>query len=224
MGVFLSLAIATRPNLLVLVLVQAWIVFRDRRVWPAVLAPLALVACGILGYNYARFGDATEFGVSYQMGRLPMQGRTICGVCGPGELPRLVNHVVHYVAWPPVFLQKFPYAFVQHHRLDPAVTYPGGGEPIAGVAPITPLAIIGSFLALLAARRSTGSILVLGGWLVLFALSSCWWVTARYTLDFVGLVLAGALLCIDDAQPRWLTWPLALYSIALGLLLPFQRF
>ena len=226
MGVFLSMAIATRPNLIVLVFVQLLIVFRHRRVWPAVLAPLALVACAMLAYNYARFRDVTEFGVSYQMGRLPMQGRTICGVCGPGEIPRLVNHAAHYVFWPPVFLHKFPYAFVQHHRLDRAVSYPGGGEPIAGLAPITPLAIVGSFFALLAPRRGTGAILVLGGSLVLLALSSCWWVTARYTLDFLGLVLAGALLCIDEAavEHRAFLVALALYSIVIGTLIPLQRF
>ncbi|HVE71381.1 MAG TPA: hypothetical protein VNI54_08445 [Thermoanaerobaculia bacterium] len=224
MGVFLAMAIATRPNLLVLVFVQVLIVFPHRRVWLAVLAPLALVACGMLAYNYTRFGDVTELGMSYQMGRLPMQGRAICGVCGPGEIPRLVNHAAQYVFWPPVFLQKFPYAFVQHHRLDPAVAYPGGGEPIAGIAPITPLALLGSFFALLVAPRHTGTLLVLAGWIVLFALSSCWWVTARYTLDFLGLILAGALLCLEDVRPRWPLTVLAIYSIVVGLLLPFQRF
>ena len=80
MGVFLAMAIATRPNLVVLVAVQALIVFSHRRFWIAVIAPLALIACAMLAYNYARFRDVTEFGVSYQMGRLPMQGRTICGI------------------------------------------------------------------------------------------------------------------------------------------------
>ena len=224
MGVFLAMAIATRPNLIVLVAVQALIVFSHRRFWIAVIAPLALIACAMLAYNYARFRDVTEFGVSYQMGRLPMQDRTICGICGPGEIPRLANHAAHYAFWPPVFLQKFPYAWVQNHRLDPATTYPGGGEPIAGLFPITPLTLLGSFLALLAAPRRTGALLVLGGWLVLLALSSCWWVTARYTLDFLGLILAGSILCIEDFKPRWVVVTLAIYSIALGTLLPFQRF
>ena len=54
--------------------------------------------------------------------------------------------------------------------------------------------------------------------------------TARYTLDFLGLILSGALLCIDDALAffadsralRWACALLALYSIVLGLLLPWS--
>ncbi|HEX6084453.1 MAG TPA: hypothetical protein VF266_08000 [Thermoanaerobaculia bacterium] len=230
MGIFLGMAIATRPNLIVLLLVQGLILVKHRNAILKVLAPLAVIACALMAYNYARFRDPLEFGVTYQMARVPMQGRAICGVCGPGEVPRLINHASHYVFWPLLFHGEFPWVWVQNNRLDPAVTYPGSPEPIAGMAPVTPLAIVGTGFALLLTRERRGRSLVLAGWIVLLALSSCWWVTARYTLDFLGLILSGAILCIDDAliffnERRALRWAcalLALYSIVLGLLLPWS--
>ncbi|HYC88880.1 MAG TPA: hypothetical protein VEO54_06685 [Thermoanaerobaculia bacterium] len=230
MGIFLGMAIATRPNLAVLLLVQALLLIRHRRAILHVAIPLVVIAGALAAYNYARFRDPFEFGVTYQMARVPMKGRAICGVCGPGEVPRLMNHASHYVFWPILFHGKFPWVWVQNNRLDPEVTYPGSPEPIAGIAPVTPLALAGTGFALLLARERRGRWLVLAGWLVLLALSSCWWVTARYTLDFLGLVLSGAILCIDDAlaffsESRALRWAcalLALYSIVLGLLLPWS--
>jgi len=237
MGLFLGMAIATRPNLLVLLLVQALILVRHRRAVLKVAAPLILVACALAAYNYARFRDPFEFGVTYQMARVSMQERELCGVCGPGEVPRLLNHASHYVFWPILFHGRFPWVWVQNNRLDPAVTYPGSPEPIAGIAPVTPLTLVGTLFALLllgSGRGRTGRYLVLAGWIVLIALSSCWWVTARYTLDFLGLILAGAILCIEDGLAllassglptrslRWTCALLALYSITLGLLLPFS--
>jgi hypothetical protein len=226
MGAFLAMAIATRPNLIVLVVFVPLVA--RRRFALAVLAPLALVACAMLAYNYARFRDVREFGVSYQMARTPMQGRRLCGICGPGEIPRLVNHAAHYVFWPPAFLSQSPHAFVQNHRLDPAVAYPGDAEPVAGLAPVTPLALLASFFALLVPWRRDGPLFLAAAWLVLLALSSCWWVTARYTLDFLPLLLAGTVLCVEDAVAtragRVACIVLAIYSIVLGALLPFQRF
>jgi hypothetical protein len=238
MGIFLGMAIATRPNLLVLLLVQALILMRHRKAILKVAIPLIAIACLLGAYNYARFRNVFELGVTYQMARVPMRGRTICGVCGPGEIPRLLNHATHYVFWPVLFHGKFPFVWVQNHRLDPEVTYPGGPEPIAGIAPVTPLTLIGTgFALILALKRGSprnGRYLVLAGWLVLITLSSCWWVTARYTLDFLGLILAGSILCIEDGlgflaesgvavRPlRWACALLALYSIVLGLLLPWS--
>ncbi len=249
MGVFLAMAIATRPNLIVLVVLgvilsrkdgegpsrvplgkvlrPSFAALRRLRMTLYVLAPLLLVACAMLAYNYARFRDVREFGVSYQMARTPMEGRKLCGICGPGEIPRLVNHAAHYIFWPPVFLSQSPHVFVQNHRLDAAVAYPGDPEPVAGIAPVTPLALLASFFALLVPWRRDGPLFIAAGWLVLLALSSCWWVTARYTLDFLPLFLAGTVLCVEDGVAtrgaRVACIVLAIYSIVIGVLLPLQR-
>jgi hypothetical protein len=234
-GAFLGLAIATRPNLAVLLLVQLLVLIRQRRAaWLAVAAPLLVVACAFGAYNYARFRSPTEFGVSYQITRLPMQGRRVCSVCTPREGLRLLNGVKHYVVWPPAFHRGFPFVDMQEHRLDPEVSYPGRPEPIAGIAPITPIVLVGTVLAVVmllgggrSARRAgrMPALLVLAGWLVLIGLASCWWVTARYTLDFIGLLMVGSILCIEDApRPvRWFCALFAIWSIVIGLLLPFSR-
>jgi len=229
MGAFLGLAIATRPNLAVLLLVQLLVLFRHRPAsWLAVAAPLLVIACALGAYNYARFRSPTEFGVSYQITRLPMHGRRVCSVCTPAEVVRLINGVKHYVLWPLAFHREFPFVGMQAHRLDPEVSYPGRPEPIAGVAFVTPIVLVGTILGGGRLARQAGrlpALLVLAGWLVLFALSSCWWVTARYTLDFLGLLMMGSILCIEEAPPRvrWFCALLAVWSIAIGLLLPFSR-
>lgn len=246
MGTFLGLAIATRPNLAVLLLVQVLVLIRQRpKTWLAVAAPLFVIACALGAYNYARFRSPTELGVSYQLTRLPMRDRRVCSVCTPREVLRLVNGVNHYLFWTPAFHTKFPFAEVQWHRLDPEVSYPGRSEPITGIAAVTPIVMVGTAFAVLlvlaggrdARRRAGGTpaLLVLAGWIVLIALASCWWVTARYTLDFLGLLVAGSILCTEEGltylagigvsvRPlRWLCALLAVWSIALGLLLPFSR-
>jgi len=236
MGTFLGLAIATRPNLAVLLIVQLVVVLRHRNAILKVAAPLFLIACALAAYNYARFRSPAEFGVSYQLTRLPMRGRSVCSICcGTNEALRLVNGVTHYVFWPPVFYGRFPFIAVQKHRLDPEASYPGGPEPIAGIAPITPLVLIGTIALALQRGTKGGSLLILSGWLVLLGLSSCWWITARYTLDFLGLLIAGAILSIESAltflgesgvnvRPlRYACALLAIWSIAVGLLLPFSR-
>ncbi|HEX2121115.1 MAG TPA: hypothetical protein VHL59_05670, partial [Thermoanaerobaculia bacterium] len=230
MGAFLGLAIATRPNLAVLLLVQLIVLFRHRRAIVPVLAPLVAIACALAVYNYARFRSPTEFGVSYQIARVPMKAQDLCGVCGAGEAMRLANHATHYVFWAPLFYGRFPYIAVQKHRLDPEVSYPGGPEPVAGFAPITPLLLVGTAFAVLLGFRARGTYLVVAGWLVLLGLAACWWITARYTLDFLGLLLAGSILCVEEGlsflgvrRLRWICALLAIYSIAVGLLLPFSR-
>jgi len=70
-------------------------------------------------------------------------------------------------------------------------------------------------------------------WIVLLTLSTCRWVTARYTLDFYLLLLAGGIVALGrglaflgevgvSLRPlRIAVAALAVYSIAVGLLLGF---
>ncbi len=132
-----------------------------------------------------------------------------------------------------------PSPILRPGRLDPALSFPGRPEPIVGLAAMLPLALAGAVVAPMLARRldekdagtRVGLYLVAGGWLVLFGLSTCWWVTVRYTLDFVMLTMMGAALCLEAAFARMSPLGyrgftiriaarlLAAGSIALGLLL-----
>ena len=44
--------------------------------------------------------------------------------------------------------------------------------------------------------------MILGGWIVLLALSTCAWITARYELDFMGLIVVGAVVACEIGAVR----------------------
>jgi hypothetical protein len=241
MSVWLALAIAARPNLVVLVAVTAFVVFRHRRAALAAVVPLAVVAIGLMTYNYLRFADPFELGMTYQISYEPIWRHAPCSLCDVPELLRFLNNLQHYVFWPPRFVSEFPFVSLQNNALDPAVSYAGGAEPIGGAGSMNPLVLVGSAVGLLFALvRGEGSpglraaIRVLAGaWLVLLALSTCRWVTARYALDFMLLLITASAVCIEHGLARlanadvrvWplrlLTMALAVFSIAVGVLLGF---
>ena len=249
MDVWLALAIAARPDLLVLGIAAAaarLVAFRTQRARLiraacAFAAPLVIIGAIMLWYNAARFGDPLEFGVRYQLTSVDMRTQRMCGVRNIAEAMRLVNNVFHYVFLPPVAQARFPFLDAQTAALDPAVSWPTPGnatEQVIGLAPLMPLAIIGSALALLFALVWRGAvdspvraamILMAGAWLVLAALSTCWWIVARYSLDFTLLMVIATAVCIErglsssDTLPlRAATIILAVYSILLGTLLGFE--
>ena len=252
-SVWLALSIAARPNLAVLVIVTAIVMIaaaRKRR--PSVkavlafLAPLAIVAAAMLWYNAARFGDPLELGVRYQLTHIPMEGRKVCSLCTFPELARFGNNVMHYLFWPLHIQSAFPFVDAMPARLDPAVSWPTPGrmtEQIVGIAPLAPLMILGTLFAILlilgpdrgamdAGTRAAIQINA-GGWLILFGLSACWWIVARYSLDFMLLMGASAVVCIEGGLTslratgirilplRLLVAALACYSIVIGFLLGY---
>jgi len=246
MSLCLALALASRPNLMVLGLptVIALLVFRPRDGWArsafALVLPILLVGGAIMAYNQARFGDPFQSGHDYQLTANP---HSMCSLTHLREVARVANGVLHYVFWAPSVDGEFPFVTAPMHRLDPETSYRGWPEPIVGVAFLSPLILIGSFLALLLPRRNPwsdprlapGLLVLVSGWIVLVSLSSCAWVTARYVLDFVWLLLAGAILCTEVALSRLADMDLDLrplralcglvivWSIVFALLLALSR-
>ncbi len=195
MGVWLALAIATRPNLAVLLLVAVWVLRRSIR-FAAI--PIAIVGIVMALYNYARFHNPFELGMTYQISYVPMWRVAPCSLCDVPTLIRFVNGIMHYVFWTPHFASEFPYVSLQNHVLDPAVSYAGGAEPVLGIGALNPLVLIASFLALTSSRRGVRATLF-ASWLILFGLSTCRWFTARYALDFMMMMSAASVVFIDDA-------------------------
>lgn len=245
MGVWLALAIATRPNLLVLLVVTAFAIWRGdnrRNAAIAVVVPLGVVFLAMAAYNYARFGKPFELGVKYQLTFVSMRNYPVCRVCTLPEVLRVINGAGHYVFWAPTVGSEWPFVDLQRTRLDPHTSFPGTGEPVAGVAALVPLTLFGSFFALLAMlrrdERDTGTRAALhvmaGAWLVLLGLSACWWVTARYALDFMLLMTAATIVCVEAGLSqlaaagfsilplRTAAIILACYSILLGFFLGFM--
>lgn len=245
LSVWLALSIAARPNLGVLLFITAAAVLlraRTLKMSAAFLAPLAIVAAALIAYNVARFHEPFEFGVKYQLTSVPMEHHRVCSLCNTAELGRAVNNVRHYLFAAPHLRGEFPFVELPHADLDPAVSWPrpdSTTEQIGGLWPLVPLTLIGSATAMLLIRlrpdpgtRAAMQVLA-GGWLVLLGLSTCWWIVARYSLDFMLLLIAGAVVCIESGLSglrergvrilplRIMVMVLALYSIMLGLLLGF---
>jgi hypothetical protein len=242
MSVWLALAIATRPNLILLLLIAFVALRRHRRAAAFALIPLAVVGSVLAVYNYARFGNPLELGMTYQISYAPMWRAAPCSLCDVPTAIRFVNNVVHYVFWAPHFGSAFPYAALQKHALDPAISFAGGAEEILGVAALNPLTLLGTFVAMaLLLRRGANErgvraalAVMAAAWLILFGLSTCRWVTARYALDFMLLMTAASVVCLEEALGRVavevrtrglavLLGGVALYAIALGVLLGFTK-
>lgn len=247
MGLWLGLAVAARPNAGVLVLPAAAAFFAMEkserwRAARAALLPFATISLLLIAYNVARFGEPFEFGTKYQITIVSMLDRKVCGLCTASEVARFANNVVQYLAAPVGVWSQFPFAVAYNAQLDPATMFPAATEQTAGVGAMIPLTIVGSLAALLlvALRErvdpaTRAAILVIvGGWLVMLGLSACWFIVARYTLDFALLMMMGSVVCIDTALERisglvrrpallkGVVMVLACYSMLLGLALGLE--
>jgi len=235
MSIWLGLAIAARPNLGVLLPI-AFLALPKPRLRPALLAliPLAIIGSSLLAYNYARFANPLEFGHRYQLTYMPMAEHRVCGCRSVAEGLRLVNNAALYVLAPPYAGGEFPYVDLSMQRLDPNVNFQAQSEQVGGLAPLMPIAAAGSLLALILALRrqpldtpARAAVLLIGaGWLALAGLASCWFVTARYEVDFLLLIAAGSVVLVDRTLDtrglRILAVAVALYSIVLGGMLGFR--
>ena len=211
-SVWLALAIAARPHLGVLLPVFALAVFlRRREDWMRAalfaLIPLGAVASVMLWYNYARFRDPLQFGIRYQLEYFNMADYRVCSCRTPRELLRLLNNASLYVNAPLELSGDFPFARLTMQNLDEIVSFNGLTDRMAGLGAVVPLALLGSLCAAILALRREGhdastraaQLVVASGWLVLAGLSTCWYASARYQVDFTMLITAGAIVCLESA-------------------------
>ena len=232
-GVWLALAMATRPNLIVLLVLFVFVLRKHRRALIAALIPLLVVGGTMMLYNYARFSNPFELGMTYQISYAPMWRAAPCSLCDVPTAIRFVNNTVHYVFWAPRFGSEFPYVVLQKSALDPSVSFAGGAEEILGVAALNPLTLLGTFVAVALLRRGghvRAALAVMAcAWLILFGLATCRWVTARYALDFMMLMTVASAVCIEEARALLapqralsaLLAGVAVYAIAIGVLAGF---
>ena len=215
-AVWLALAIATRPNLGVLlpVLFAAIYIKRREDLFKAValaMIPLAVAAGSLAAYNYARFGSVSETGVKYQLTYMDMKDWRVCSLCTGREAVRLVNTAGIYTGAPLTFFGDFPFVRLTMQNLDPTISFSQYTDLVGGLGVLIPLTILGSVLAaILACRKEPnddgtrgGLLIAAGGWLALLGLSTCWYASARYELDFMLLVAAGAVICIEAGLPMF---------------------
>lgn len=250
LGLWLALSVLARPNVVVLFFVTVASIISVTKGRSALLrtlcsflAPLTTVALAMLWYNEARFGGPLEFGVRYQLTFTSMEGKSVCHLCGLAEVTRFVNSAIHYIAWPPIVQSHFPFVHLQYTQLDPSVSFPmPRPEEVVGVGSLVPVTLLGTMIAILFSLSSNpvdvgtrvAVRVMVGAWLILLSLSTCWWVVTRYDLDFMILMAAATVVCVEAGLSSltgtgirmvWLRIALAAmvcYSIVVGFLLGFS--
>lgn len=206
----MALVAGCRPQLLVLSLLafplfwRAYITKkrlltpRGAREFACLIAPYAVVAAGLMGYNYARFGSFTDFGANYNL--------TVNDMTKRGwNIGRLAPALFTYFLQPPSATGVFPY-------LQPApfdTTYMGQTikeVTFGGILVCLPVLWVLPFakriLQLRISQRSTRTIagviivLILGGVLVALADAEMAGILQRYFADFSFMFLAAVVLLV----------------------------
>lgn len=224
-GTALGLAIASRPTLLILGVVTLFAIRKWRHA-VAIAVPVLVIGALYGAYNQARFRSPFETGQQYQLTNVALRDFPACRLCTGPELGRFFNSVNQYLFRAPAVNARFPFVSLSYNEYDPSVTFPAKHEEVAGVLAVIPLTGMSVLLLLLGQGRDrTAMLLTAAGWLTLFGLSTCAWITARYELDFLPVMALGTVLVLETAQTNRLTRAvvalLAVYSIVLGLLLGF---
>ena len=180
----MALVVGCRPQLVVLSLLAFPLFWRpyitERRLFTprggrefaCLVAPYAVVAAGLMGYNYARFGSLTDFGANYNL--------TVNDMTKRGwNLGRLAPALFAYFLQPPCVTGVFPY--VQPAPFD--TTYMGQtikevtfGGILACLPVLWVLPFAKRILALRMRQRSTRTIM------------------QRYFADFSFMFLAAVVL------------------------------
>ncbi len=204
----MALVVGCRPQLVVLSLLafplfwRAYITERrlfsprGAREFACLVAPYAVVAAGLMGYNYARFGSLTDFGANYNL--------TVNDMTKRGwNLGRLAPALFAYFLQPPCVTGVFPY--VQPAPFD--TTYMGQtikevtfGGILACLPVLWVLPFAKRILTLRMRQRSTRTImgvivvLLASGVIVALLDAEMAGILQRYFADFSFMFLAAAVL------------------------------
>jgi drug/metabolite transporter superfamily protein YnfA len=160
------------------------------------VAPYVIVAAGIMGYNYARFGSITDFGANYNLTVNDMTKRGM-------NVGRLAPAFFAYFLQPPCVTGVFPY--LQPEPFD--TTYMGQtirevtfGGIFACLPVLWVLAFSKRILGMRVRQRSTRTImgvivvLLASGVVVALADAELAGILQRYYADFSFMFLAASVL------------------------------
>ncbi|MBC2889407.1 cytochrome C oxidase Cbb3 [Gordonibacter massiliensis (ex Traore et al. 2017)] len=204
----MALVVGCRPQLVVLSLLAFplfWRTYitekrlltgRGAREFACLVAPYVVVAAGLMGYNYARFGSLTDFGANYNL--------TVNDMTKRGwNLGRLAPALFAYFLQPPCVTGVFPY--VQPAPFD--TTYMGQtikevtfGGILACLPVLWVLPFAKRILALRMRQRSTRTImgvivvLLASGVIVALLDAEMAGILQRYFADFSFMFLAAVVL------------------------------
>lgn len=206
----MALVVGCRPQLIVLsflafplfwrtyITEKRLLTARGAREFACLIAPYAVVAAGLMGYNYARFGALADFGASYNL--------TVNDMTKRGwNVGRLAPALFAYFLQPPSVSGVFP--FIQPAPFE--TTYMGQTikeTTFGGILVCLPILWVLPFakriLKLRMSQRSTRTIagvvvvLLLGGVAMALLDAQMAGILQRYFADFSFMFLAAAVLLV----------------------------
>jgi hypothetical protein len=236
-GLFFGLAIGCRPHLgLAAVCALALLMllrFARREVF-ALALPVIACGLGIAAYNYARFGNPLEFGLSYQLAAASYQNIRL-------SIPNVAPGLYYWLLCPPNLVPEFPFVRLAFRYPFDAVDLlpmryflePTGG--ILALCPLVFIAILAPFCGKLFSNRRTfaliTAILVFTAGCILFV-SATGLTSQRYEVDFqpylVFVACISACLILKELRTSIRMMAIALlvilvlYSVAANVALAVQ--
>lgn len=179
--------------------------------------PVAIGGCAMAVYNYLRFDDIFEFGLTYQLTVASLRERAICSAKYFFDYPEIFSIQTWYLLLqPPHFVSTFPY--VSFLRAEPRdfISPDGpylGADAVTGLLWVCPLIVPGLIASLLQWRRiPVLSQLVFGMCLlcalgVLGYLYTCCFAAARYLFEIISALTIVAIpalwLACERSGSRW---------------------
>ena len=244
MGVATICAIGSRPTHLVLVpvVLLALVLMGLRgsgrrasmRSCMAFMTPVALGGVALAAYNYLRFEDFTEFGLSYQLGVADLRKYALCSIQGVWEQPKLLAVQAWYLLLQyPTLLSEYPYlSFLRIAPEQLPVSIEGylGADPVTGLFAFSPLLAPGLLATAVYWRRLTGPTrLVFGACLLIGAiglvyLHTCFFAAARYLFEVVSalMIVTLPMLWVACSQARslvgrWIWRCITVVGLVIGI-------
>ena len=200
------------------------------------MAPVVLGGIALASYNYLRFGDVAEFGLSYQLGVADLTQRALCSAQGVLEQPQLLAVQAWYLLFQyPTFSSEYPYlsfANTASDKLPVSVDGYLGADPVTGLFAFSPLLLPGLLATVMYWRRLTGdarlffSACLLMGAILLCYVHTCLFAAARYLFEIVSVLMIVTLpmlwVACSEAQhrvARWLWRGCAIVGLVSGILI-----
>jgi hypothetical protein len=190
-GLWLGMLALARPHLLLVT------PFTNRATWPAISFGLAIAGV----HNWLRFGNPLDFGLAHL-------------IAGPNQqqpsfsLAFVLPSLYLFLLETPRLLERFPW--IEIHN-QPQIPLPAlfFHENMLGAFWLAPFVFL----------KKPAWTLALPSLLILVFLSSTGWVTERYVVDWLPLLVLAGLA--KSPSPRWHV-PLFVFAIGVNLLLHLQ--
>jgi hypothetical protein len=228
MGLATIGAVGSRPTHLVLVpvviLVLLLAALRESggratlRSCVAFIIPVALGGVSFGAYNYLRFENFAEFGLSYQLGVADLRQYALCSMQGVWAQPTVLAVQAWYLLFQyPTWLGEYPYLSFERVAPDQLpVSVEGylGADPVTGLFAFSPLLAPGLIATVFYWRRVPGtarlffSACLLISAVLLCYLHTCFFAAARYLFEVVSALMIVTLPML------WVAWSQAQSSVA----------